>query len=326
MGVSQIQPFVIKNNGQYSGFEIDIWNKIKHRIGKEAILSEFKFKDLLPTLEKGEIDIAFAAISLAPERETKIDFSHSTFNSGLHILVPNQKKLSFGTIIKSILTRELGSILVLLIGFVIIAGNAIWLAERNGGGTLSGKYIPNILNSIWWSIVTIATVGYGDYTPVTLAGRLIGMVIILSGLAIFGLYIGQITSSITLSRLRTNISDKNDLRGKRVATVEHTIAVGVLENLHASVVPCSIITDAYEKLDRGDIDAVVFDAPVLLYYANNAGKGKVTVVGGLFAKNDYAFAITQNSELREQINRAILELYDNGEYQHIYKKWFGEDY
>lgn len=325
VGVSEIQPFVVNKNGQWGGFEIELWNKIKNRIGKESTFVEYKFKDLLRVLEKGEIDVAFAAISLTPERETKIDFSNRTFDSGLHILVPNHNKTSFGNAIKSVFTKDIGRILLTVISFIVIVAHVMWYIERNSGGTLGGRYSIGIFNSISWVLGMVATTG-SDYSPITIIGRILSMLVVLTGLGIFGLYTGQISSSLTLSKLKSNISSKDDLRGKRVATVEHTTSVNVLEELHATVVPVPVINDAYVKLDRGEVDAVVFDAPVLLYYANNSGKNKVTVVGGLFAKNDYAFALQENSQLREPINRAILELYENGEYQHLFKKWFGEDY
>lgn len=46
---------------------------------------------------------------------------------------------------------------------------------------------------LWWGVVTIATVGYGDYVPVTVAGRIIAMVLMLSGIG----FLGFLTSTIT---------------------------------------------------------------------------------------------------------------------------------
>lgn len=54
--------------------------------------------------------------------------------------------------------------------------------------------ITTLQNAIWYSIVTLTTVGYGDYYPVTIYGRVIGTIWVLLSLGIYGLLIGQITT------------------------------------------------------------------------------------------------------------------------------------
>lgn len=84
------------------------------------------------------------------------------------------------------------------------------------------------------------------------------------------------------------------------------------------------IEEAFEKLEKNEVEAVVFDAPILEYYALNDGFGKVEVIGELFDKQDYGFVLQEGSPLREKINRAILTIQENGLYDTLYKKWFGE--
>jgi len=91
------------------------------------------------------------------------------------------------------------------------------------------------------------------------------------------------------------------------------------------------IIDVFERVDgaidallKGDVEAVVYDAPNLLYYANSEGKGKVTVVGKIFQPQDYGLALPQGSPLREKINLVILSLIESGEFERIKLKWFGD--
>ena len=71
------------------------------------------------------------------------------------------------------------------------------------------------------------------------------------------------------------------------------------------------------------MDAVVYDAPNLLFYANGEGRGKVTVVGKIFEPQDYGLALPQGSPLREKLNRAILTLKENDELARSVEKWLG---
>ncbi|RDW18727.1 potassium channel protein [Oceanobacillus arenosus] len=53
---------------------------------------------------------------------------------------------------------------------------------------------PTIFEGIWWAFVTAATVGFGDFAPVTTSGRLIGILLILTGGGLIGFYITSIAS------------------------------------------------------------------------------------------------------------------------------------
>lgn len=59
-------------------------------------------------------------------------------------------------------------------------------------------------NAFWWSIVTMTTVGYGDITPVTFAGRAIGAVTMLFGIGILGMFTATIASIFVERKLREN--------------------------------------------------------------------------------------------------------------------------
>lgn len=48
--------------------------------------------------------------------------------------------------------------------------------------------MQTFLDALWWSFSTTSTVGYGDITPITPAGKLIGICLMLIGVAIFGIY------------------------------------------------------------------------------------------------------------------------------------------
>lgn len=324
VGISPLPPLIKEVDGNFTGFEIELWEKIAKEMNLSFSYKKYEFKNLLPDLIAKKIDVAMAGLTMTQERENSIDFTHSTVNTGLHILVSNKTGTSLKAGIKSIFSKEIRNIFLVLVGFVILAAHAIWFVEQNGTGTLHGPYVPGIFNAAWWSLETLSTIGYGDYTPVTDVGRIVGTLIILSGLAIFGLYIGQISSAITLKRLRSHISQPEDLRGKKVATKEGTVSVNALKKLGAKVVTVPVIEDAYKKLERNLVDAVVFDAPVLLDYAYNDGKDSVTIVGGIFERQNYGIALPEGSPLREGINRAILKLTDSGEYTKLYEKWFGE--
>ena len=79
----------------------------------------------------------------------------------------------------------LSVLLVAIVGFEL-AGITILLVEESQ----PGANIQNANDALWWSYVTIATVGYGDRYPVTTAGRITGAVVITLGVAFFSTLTG----------------------------------------------------------------------------------------------------------------------------------------
>jgi len=71
-------------------------------------------------------------------------------------------------------------LLVYGVGLVIIAATVV--ASVEGGENASIQSFPDAL---WWAVVTITTVGYGDMVPVTAAGRAVGFILMLRGIAFF---------------------------------------------------------------------------------------------------------------------------------------------
>ncbi len=84
-------------------------------------------------------------------------------------------------------------ILVLMVILIIEAGAVLVLqAER---GTPDANIVTAV-DAIWWAYVTITTVGYGDRYPVTLAGRLVGILVLTTGVAVFATFAGLISSKL----------------------------------------------------------------------------------------------------------------------------------
>ncbi len=74
---------------------------------------------------------------------------------------------------------------------VFLAGLAVLDAEQGNGGP-----ITNFGDAIWWAFVTITTVGYGDFYPVTLTGRVVAVGLMIGGIALIGVVTATLASWI----------------------------------------------------------------------------------------------------------------------------------
>jgi polar amino acid transport system substrate-binding protein len=107
-----------------------------------------------------------------------------------------------------------------------------------------------------------------------------------------------------------------------VVTVQGSTSADYLTEQHVMFTSVTRVEEAYGQLERGEVDAVVYDAPVLLYYAATGGKGKVQVVGQLLRPESYGIAVPTDSPLRKELNRILLALAADGTYQELYDRWF----
>jgi polar amino acid transport system substrate-binding protein len=123
--------------------------------------------------------------------------------------------------------------------------------------------------------------------------------------------------------LQETVNGLEDLIGKRVATVEASTADQYLSKQFLRISRFKKIEEAYQSLEQGQVDAVIYDAPALWYYASYEGEGKVKVVGHVFKKESYAIVFPTNSSLKEKINRILLKLSEDGFYKKLKQKWFG---
>ena len=83
------------------------------------------------------------------------------------------------------------------------------------------------------------------------------------------------------------------------------------------------VDDCYKGIQDGKYDAVVYDAPVLSYYASQVAPGTVGLVGAVLQPEDYGIAFLNESPLREDTDGALLKMREDGTYAQIKQKWFG---
>jgi polar amino acid transport system substrate-binding protein len=144
-------------------------------------------------------------------------------------------------------------------------------------------------------------------------------------LPIFAYFIATLSSNITILTLRSTIGGPQDLVERRVGVLDGSTSQEYMREIKAVVYSFDRIDDAYKWLIGGRLDAVVYDRPNLQFYTQHEGKGKVEVVGRTFAPQDYGMAIPQGSPLREDLNRVLLAMREDGTLERIRSKWFGFD-
>jgi voltage-gated potassium channel len=109
---------------------------------------------------------------------------------------------------------------------VLIAALAALDAERDAPGT----HMTTLADSLWWAATTVTTVGYGDTVPVTGAGRLVAVALMLVGISLVGLITATVAAWF-ITQTRDAAEDKEADLTARLSRLEVTLA-----EIHATVV------------------------------------------------------------------------------------------
>ncbi|MCA9905635.1 MAG: transporter substrate-binding domain-containing protein [Anaerolineae bacterium] len=323
VAIKPLLPFVIYNDdGTYSGFSIDLWNEIAARSGITFTYVPLEtVTEVLDYVRDSRADVGIAGISITREREEYVDFSQPMFNAGLRIMTSTAGSDPGPALILEFFspTVLLGMLVVFI--SVVLIGHFVWLVERKNPD-FPDAYLPGVGEGVWWAAASL--IGAGENMPRSIAGRIGAFVWIIVGIFLIAYLTADLSAQNTIQQLQGTIGSVDDLPGKRIATVEGTTAANYLRDQRLLFVPLDNIEAGYELLEGDAIDALVYDSPVLIYYANTDGQGKVQVVGPLFERQDYGIALPTGSPLREVIDRALLELVEDNLYDDIYARWFGQ--
>ena len=324
-----LPPFVIYEDRSYSGFEVALVRLIGAQLGLQVeIYVVDTVAKQMDDIARGVAQVGLGGVAVTGPREELVDFSLPILDTGLTVMAPTHGSQGLGDRILGFL-RAIGSSdlpwLMAVFGVVVlVAAHMIWWLERNHNPDFAVPYRRGIWDSFYWSVVTMSTVGYGDKVARGRWGRGFALVWIALGTLVFASFTASIASSLAVNELRGDISGAADLPGHRVATVSGSAGDAYLVAIGVGPVLVDEIDDAFRLLGEGEVDAVVFDAPVLQFHVSHEGAGEITTVGPLFERVQYGLMISESdARLREQVNLTLLEIIESGAYRQVHDRWFG---
>lgn len=140
-----------------------------------------------------------------------------------------------------------------------------------------------------------------------------------------------VTGGSVLSLAASGIQTMSDLSGKRVGVAKGTTTIEQLRSflqqnlIDAEVVIVADRIEGMKRLNRGDLDALASDQIVLIGQIIEAiNPDRYSLVSEVFSYEPYGFAVRRNdADFRLLVNRAISQLYRNGEQADIFYRWIG---
>lgn len=293
--VNESTPLAYRDeDGNWTGFEIDRLNLVAKACGRRIEYrpltnSSHRFRALIDD----QADIVIGGNTITSQREAQsIDFTFPTFDSGLVIAVPWSPGKESGSRLMAV-AYAYAHWELLPLGLAAFVIGCIFFRQLKR---------PEVNSILRGSLAMIA---------------LISIIIMVHADVTTRLY--------DRDEIIAKITSPQDLMGVGVATKRNTTTSVLLPTLGAHLHLTDTIEQALEKMwDDDDVEAVVFDSPVLWHHAANGKHGRLRIVGEQFARQKYGMAVREDDqELLETINRHLLYQDEQGTTEKIRKFYFG---
>jgi len=302
-----VPPFAYQQaDGRWQGIAIDLWEKAASELELQFEYQDVSLAEMLSGVESGKYDAAVGALSATAERETLFNFSHPFYHTGLGIAVKQDTSTSWFGFFKALVSPAFLGAVSALLGLLAIIGALVWLFERKSNEQFPTDPIKGIGAGLWWSSVTMTTVGYGDKAPITLAGRLVGLVWMFASIIIISTVTAGLTTALTLDALGSSIEGEDDLSTVRTATVSDSTSAARLTRKGISYRPYPDLDAAMSALAADQVDAVVYDQPLLRYVVRTQYADSLTVLSETVEPQVYAIGLPNTSKIRESLNQRLL--------------------
>lgn len=304
-------PFVIENGDNLSGISIWLWETIQKELEQPYKLQKMSFQDVIDGVAHNTIDLTINPLSITSERSEIMDFSAPYYISNSTIMVKSVSSFEKGLqFIVSFFSLNFMKAIGALFLVVFIFGFLAWLFEHKHNPDEFNPGLKGLWNGIWWSAVTMTTVGYGDKSPKTLGGRIVGLVWMFAAIIIISGFTASIASSLTVNQLSWNQNRIEDFKKKRIAVIEQSATKAFLKNrFFKNLESCSSLEECKLALLDGRVHAISHDAPQLTYISQLDSLSRFEILPVSYNSQLYAFGFSRqlDSEIKKHITIELLK-------------------
>jgi ABC-type amino acid transport substrate-binding protein len=329
VAVYDVMPYGGKGrDGLFVGASVDLWRRVAEDLHWRYELTLVShMDDVLSGLQGGAYDVAIGAITATPDRLVRVDFSYPAHRSGVTAVFAKQTgaEAAFHEYVAAV--GQLGPLIVTIVVFLTITGVLMWWFERTYGrasGKADSQSVTSWDEGVYWAVVTMTTVGYGDKAPKTQLGRGLAMVWMVGSLVMVSLLTTTLVADITAGRVERAVAIRaGDLAGKRLAAVSESSGAEYLDAQRLAYEKFASLSDALEALAAGKADTVINSVGALQYLVSTRFSDRVALPRGLLAPAYMAFALPLNSSLKKPLDRALAIVTASAEWQAVEETYFG---
>ncbi len=325
VGYTEAPPFIIEKEASFEGLNIWLWKQVAADLEIDYRLKKMKFSDMLEALKQGTIDVSINPLTITSERSKEMDFTHSYFASNSTIAIQKSTFLqNLFQFFRSVINLNFLRAFFVLMFIVFLFGFITWYFEKKVNPEQFRPGLKGIWDGLWWSAVTMTTVGYGDKAPKSKTGKMIALIWMLTGLLFISGLTASVASMLTVNQLKSNPEGFYEFKERSVGCIKYSSTSKFLtEHFFKDIQLYKDIQLGLKDLSDRKIEAFLYDEPILKYrIAQNEAFDNLILLPTKFDLQFYAFALPKDKiELRESISQSILELIESMEWAVILNEY-----
>lgn len=318
-------PFVIEENKEVKGISIWLWKEINKELKLPYQLKKMTLNEVVQGLANDELDMTLNPLTITSSRSRVMDFSAPYYISNSTVIIPAvssfEKGLQFlGSFFSLNFLRAIGALFLVIFVF----GTLAWIFEHRQNPKEFKPGIKGLWSGIWWSAVTMTTVGYGDKSPRTLGGRIIALIWMFSAIIIISGFTASIASSLTVNQLSWNQNSINDFKKKRIAVLENSATEAYLkQHFFKKLKPYKNLKECQRALENGKVEAVSHDEPQLRYIVSLDTLNRFEHLPLRYNSQLYAFGFTEtmNEHIKENITNELLSITESNDWKMLLSEY-----
>lgn len=300
----ELPPYAMQSGKDvWLGYAVEAWRIMAEKNGWTYDVTPLDLEAADAALAAGTIDVALPVpATVALVRSADVALPLDTANMGL----ATTRETMALSMVKAFASPVFLQLCAGLSALLLAVGTLVWLVERKRNPKqFSPKVLPGLGDGYWFAAVTLTTIGYGDKTPITAAGRLIALVWMLVGLVV----IAGLTASIVTIATGSRTGD-GSFRSAPIATVADSATVDYLTAEGREVKTFPTLDAAVAALDAGEVEQVAALAPALREALSRATI-PVPVQDTGSDPVMMTIALRKGSPLLRDLNMAILDFNDS---------------
>lgn len=321
IGYTQAPPFIMTDQGQLEGLSVFLWDQTAKELNLPFKYVELPFSDMLQALEEERIDLSINPLTITHERDERIDFTHAFYASNATVAIHEARPITrLFQFIKSLFNLNFLRGFLALIALIALFGWLMWHFEKKANPAQFRPEVKGMFDGIWWSIVTMTTVGYGDKTPKSRGGKIVALIWMISGLLFVSGFTASVASTLTVNQLSSDADSIHALKKRPIGCVKNSGTAQFLKaNFFKKITLYDSVLPGLTALEGHQIDAFLYDEPILKYRINESTNlSSLEILPIRFNAQFYAFGVPENrAEFRDKVSQQILKEIERREWKTI---------
>jgi len=327
VAVYEMAPYgAIGADGSFSGASVDLWRRTAEAVGVDyTFVSVPQMDAILSGLREGRYDVAIGAITITPERAAHLDFSYPAHRSGVAVALVKEKGVAAALAAYVLVALELSSLILAMAALLVLIGVVMWFIERprRVDREVEESSVMSLRDGIYWAVVTMTTVGYGDKTPKTPVGRLVAIFWMLGSVALVSVLSASLVSRLTVEHIESSAAfTEADFSGRRIAAAAYSSGAEYLESLHLPHQKYATLQQALDALEGGEADVVVNSVGALRHLVASRFAKTLRVAPTLLSPAYMAFALREHSPFKKPIDRVLMRITASPEWRAVEESYF----